>query len=634
MAGDRSFAGTASRLLGGVVEVFVRADSCRPRGGPSREKSTTRRGSRVMLVGLVAVATLGIPAVSGLAQSRASTAPCTAVGSCWSSQAVPAPTGGTAALNGVSCASPSFCVAVGTSTDSEPAVAEKWDGSSWSLMAAANPGSYASLSGVSCASSTFCVAVGAYSIELPNQAYRQALAELWDGTAWSAMSVQNPTTNTQLNGISCPSASFCIAVGQSVSSDGSAEQSLSEVWNGATWTAIAAPSPSAASELFGVSCTSNSFCVAAGRYNLYGQQNSLAHDLTLIADWNGSSWALMKSIDPSPALSELVTVSCTSSAFCMAGGEYANPSIGQLALAEQWNGTKWTALTAESPNNFAGFQGVSCLSPISCVGVGDTYSSSTSTIAEQWNGTSWTLMSTANPDDWTIFNAASCVPGTASLGMFCEGVGDTTSSGAPLAESYYNPLGVSLTTLVASPSSSVFGQPVTLDARLDPVPVGGTVQFLVDNLPIGSPVAPDPKTGQAQLVLSDISGGSHQILAEFSGDSSHMPSTAVATVRVSPAPTSLIAQPVSLTSAAQKLGGAFQARVISQITNNPISGQVISFSLDGVTPFCQATTDSAGLAECSPLSLNPQAFINRQYFASYQGNANYEPSHASAAVTP
>ncbi|HET9118726.1 MAG TPA: hypothetical protein VFN75_11735, partial [Pseudonocardiaceae bacterium] len=127
--------------------------------------------------------------------------------------------------------------------------------------------------------------MGAYSIELPNQAERQALAEVWNGSSWSVMDAASPTTNTELNAISCPSASFCVAVGQYVTSDGSAEQSLSEVWNGSTWAAITAPSPSAASELLGVSCTSQSFCAAVGRYNQYGQQNSLAYDLTLIAEW-------------------------------------------------------------------------------------------------------------------------------------------------------------------------------------------------------------------------------------------------------------------------------------------------------------------------------------------------------------
>lgn len=78
---------------------------------------------------------------------------------------------------------------------------------------------------------------------------------------WSIQSSPNrpgPSLG-DLNGVSCVSATDCIAVG-AVSGDPS-ESPLIESWNGSTWTIV--PSPGEASGvnvLSGVSCTSESAC--------------------------------------------------------------------------------------------------------------------------------------------------------------------------------------------------------------------------------------------------------------------------------------------------------------------------------------------------------------------------------------
>ena len=104
------------------------------------------------------------------------------------------------ALISVSCASASFCMAVG-----EPGNAYTWNGVSWSSEANPfDPGPVGSGGGypnwVSCPAVSDCVAVDA-----------NADALTWNGTSWSA-----PIHVGQQYGlasISCPSASFCAAVG-------------------------------------------------------------------------------------------------------------------------------------------------------------------------------------------------------------------------------------------------------------------------------------------------------------------------------------------------------------------------------------------------------------------------------------
>jgi hypothetical protein len=88
-------------------------------------------------------------------------------GTSWSNRTVSDPSGGQApALSGISCTSATFCEAVGSYTNSTNLNVEKlaagFNGSAWSLQSDARPMSVsdAQLASVSCASTTFCRAVG------------------------------------------------------------------------------------------------------------------------------------------------------------------------------------------------------------------------------------------------------------------------------------------------------------------------------------------------------------------------------------------------------------------------------------------------------------------------------------------
>jgi hypothetical protein len=87
----------------------------------------------------------------------------------------------------------------------------------WSVEPSSNPAGATSstLHGVSCISSSFCTAVG-YGYD-PTE---QALAERWNGTSWTAE--PNPAGDSTLYGVSCTSSSSCTAVGSS------GEQALAE----------------------------------------------------------------------------------------------------------------------------------------------------------------------------------------------------------------------------------------------------------------------------------------------------------------------------------------------------------------------------------------------------------------------
>lgn len=319
-------------------------------------------------------------------------------GTGWVVQNTPSPgIGSLDELIAVSCASVSNCVAVGNEGTSagSTALAEGWKGgSTWTLQTAANPPGDTSvlLSGVSCPSTTFCVAVGSNS----SGSSATAIAESWNGSTWALQSPVSPAAAV-LDAVSCTAVNNCEAVGRA------GRSGLAEHWNGSTWTAQSLPAT--VTQLVGVSCVSATDCEAVG---------------SGAANWNGSTWTAQTLVSPFVPQA----VSCGSASSCEAAG-----LDGSLATTEHWNGSTWTAQTAVSNSALLG---VSCASATSCIAVGQTVTGTSppTPLAESWNGSTWTVQSVPKPSGAgaALFQAVSC-PATTE----CIGVGDWYVSSPSLA---------------------------------------------------------------------------------------------------------------------------------------------------------------------------------------------------------
>jgi hypothetical protein len=178
-------------------------------------------------------------------------------GSTWSVEDLGPMGVGSGIFNSVSCVSVDFCMAVGT-------VVARWDGSVWTVQTPSAPAGFA----ISCASPAACTAVG-YVLGSNTEA---PAAAGWDGNTWTSENVPDP--NTGLNalwGVSCVSAVACTAVGQVASVPNALEPAV-EVWDGSSWTAQSAPRPSVPTPngppveniLTSISCPSAGYCVAVG----------------------------------------------------------------------------------------------------------------------------------------------------------------------------------------------------------------------------------------------------------------------------------------------------------------------------------------------------------------------------------
>jgi hypothetical protein len=142
-------------------------------------------------------------------------------------------------LNGISCTSASFCLAVGASYGCcglSDGIALAWDGSSWTSVSGG-----AVLSGVSCTRATSCLAVGAVSSSDNDVVpFLYAAVERWNGSSLTALGGAPVIHESSLGGVSCTRANWCAAVG-SFTTHGGAILPLVERWNGTTLNRMWAP---------------------------------------------------------------------------------------------------------------------------------------------------------------------------------------------------------------------------------------------------------------------------------------------------------------------------------------------------------------------------------------------------------
>ncbi len=135
----------------------------------------------------------------------------------WSVTPSPNPRVPTGQLFWVSCPAADSCMAVGTyvKTSGEGVnLAEQWNGTSWRILPTPNPSGIAlsGLLGVACTSASACTAVGASTT---TTGAVRAVAEEWNGTSWSMQPTPSLAGGSALNSVSCTSASACTAVGGS-----------------------------------------------------------------------------------------------------------------------------------------------------------------------------------------------------------------------------------------------------------------------------------------------------------------------------------------------------------------------------------------------------------------------------------
>lgn len=222
-----------------------------------------------------------------------------------------------------------------------------------------------------------------------------ALGALVTGAIRPALAATSATH--LLNAVACPAAKDCIAVGSSLPA-GKATVPLAFRWNGTKWTSLAIPLPAGATsgELLTLSCTSTKYCLALG-------DDERGTAISVLAEiWNGTKWKAVTGpapAGPSPAMSG---VSCVSTTSCLAVG-YTYPASGTAPFTAHWNGTKWSVAKLAIPKGATGASTstVTCVSASWCqVGlnsyvVQDDTEVSDLPYVDTWNGKAWSAVKLA-----------------------------------------------------------------------------------------------------------------------------------------------------------------------------------------------------------------------------------------------
>jgi hypothetical protein len=307
----------------------------------------------------------------------------------------------------ISCGSPKSCFVVGTnfntSTGNTVPLALAWNGATWKSVAIHAPKGtrFEAMHGVSCKTASYCLAIGS-DAGSGGSGPERSFALVWNGRAVRSAPVPPGPAGalqTLLNGVSCVAVNSCVAAG-TTAGNGGVSKLLIETWNGAKWTmhALAGGNGISSVSALSVSCVSQSRCALAG--DELGLTTGTPRPY--LASWNGKTATAMKVPLPSGAKSPLMlAVSCTSASDCAATGASINfgSTITTTAFTESWNGKAWTAhkfaWPAADPNSL--LSGISCARSTAagtrCIAVGGAGPQGHShPVAMSWNGKAWSVL--------------------------------------------------------------------------------------------------------------------------------------------------------------------------------------------------------------------------------------------------
>jgi hypothetical protein len=400
------------------------------------------RGTRRWTLRVAIVLVVVLAAVVGLAATRSTPSPVSAMFAPAGPSAAVADPSGPGGLRAVACPAPADCV-----TDKYVSKSgqyfESWDGTSWrsTLAPAATDGATPLPLSVSCSSPGRCVGVGFYEPGVHSKAdpFISPLAGDLVSGQWTFDTVPvQPSTVTsptacsadgqcsELGGagllsVSCAPDGPCIAVGSDMTAKG--QGPLAEEWNGSTWSLLDARTPAGFSvvQLNAVSCSSADACLAVGSAYAAGGFRSFAEL------WNGARWSVVAA----PLPMTISAIGCVSASECVAVG---STSGRRVPAAQAWNGASWLVglvpLPPHARNDTGTLSSLSCLSFTACIAVGVEGPEG---LAEMWNGQVWSIQPTPRitGSSSTTLEGVSCTSTT-----FCMAVGmhGSTTGGSTLAE--------------------------------------------------------------------------------------------------------------------------------------------------------------------------------------------------------
>lgn len=273
----------------------------------------------------------------------------TANAASWSGRTLEAANSSRLPLFGISCPTPSLCVAVGGGNTIASATNPTGGPDSWKVV---YPGEGQSepnqdqIRGISCPSPRVCVAV-TFLGQILTSEEPSGSAE-----AWQVSDLAPDGPNVHFYGVSCPTVDFCAA-----SAGGAVVATSTNPTGGAgAWTLTQLPGPM---ELRGISCASEALCVAVGDDGDTARPQETDEGVVVTST---NPLAGFWSTIPMPGRGVLYGVSCPSVGLCVTGD-----ALGHLLVSADPSGDgAWRQIDGGGSVQITD---VDCASPASCLAV-------------------------------------------------------------------------------------------------------------------------------------------------------------------------------------------------------------------------------------------------------------------------
>jgi hypothetical protein len=361
------------------------------------------------LVTAVAVIAGPIPAAPSQARgAMQGSAGRTCADASWRVARSPSPGAGDNRLRGVTAVSATDAWAVGEfvdpASDQVRTLTQHWDGSAWTVVPSPVVRRMDMLAGVDASSSTDVWAVGTSHVQGSGEGSGRTLVEHWDGSAWRVVPSPNigiEGGNGRLHGVLALTPDDVWAVGTHYPAvEFPTLQPLIEHWDGKTWQLVPGPrrSPGPWSELNAISGTGPSDIWAVGVHDV--RVGNIFTERALILHWDGVRWRRVRAPVPSGrdpfALRDVVAVSPTNA---WAVGGVADRHRTRTVVMH-WDGRSWKLVPSANPSaQFQSLASVAAVSPKRLWAVGSYYDSEAEqlrTLVERWTGRRWQTVPSGN----------------------------------------------------------------------------------------------------------------------------------------------------------------------------------------------------------------------------------------------
>jgi hypothetical protein len=284
----------------------------------------------------------------------------------------------------------------------------------WSPSPTPNPSSETNrFTGAAAISATDVWAVGFYDANPdPVVELDQSLIAHWNGTTWSVVSSPNVgPSGTVLTGVAAVASNDVWAVGYS--STYGTPQTLALHWNGSSWSVVPSPAVQGGSGFLAIAATSTSDIWAVG-YRAGGLPDFTTTTGTMIAHWNGSTWTEVPSPNVGNRHNELDAVAAISTNDVWAVGTWRHMAGNFQTLTEHWDGSSWTIVSSPNPSIENQLSAVAGVAGSDVWATGGGWDGVTSTpLFFHWTGSNWNqvsspggagggLITLASNDAWAV----------------------------------------------------------------------------------------------------------------------------------------------------------------------------------------------------------------------------------------